>query len=59
MSQVTRLEQSMSLKQHGGRVAVQHSKQIRTTKATAEAQQRLADKSFTRFMREHNAKRGQ
>lgn len=45
------------LKQHGGRMAVQHSKQIRTTKATAEATQRLADKSFTRFMREHNAQR--
>lgn len=46
------------LKQHGGRVAVQNARQVRTTKATAEATQRLADKSFTRFMREHNAKAG-
>lgn len=48
----------MSLKQHGGRVAVQNARQVRVTKATAEANQRLADKSFTRFMREHNAQKG-
>lgn len=46
------------LKQHGGRTATSNSKAIRTNKATETAQQRLADLSFSRFMREHNRKQG-
>lgn len=32
------------------------SKAVRMDKKTREAQARLADKSFTQFMREHNAR---
>lgn len=32
------------------------AKAVRVDKKTREAQARLADKSFTRFMREHNAR---
>lgn len=32
------------------------SKAVRVDKKTREAQARLADKSFTQFMREHNAR---
>lgn len=46
------------LKQHGGRTAISNSKTIRTNKATETSQQRLADLSFSRFMREHNRKQG-
>lgn len=46
------------LKQHGGHTATSNSKAIRTNKATETAQQRLADLSFSRFMREHNRKQG-
>ena len=42
------------LKQHGGHTATSNSKAIRTNKATETAQQRLADLSFSRFMRGPN-----
>lgn len=44
------------LKQHGGRVAVQNARQTKDTQQQRTAQQRLSDLSFSRFMREHNAK---
>lgn len=42
------------LKHHGGTVAAKNSQQDRTQKRQASAQARLADLSFSRFMREHN-----
>lgn len=48
----------MALKHHGGRVAVQNSQSTRELTRSREAQARLADKSFTQFMREHNKRQG-
>lgn len=37
--------------------AIQRSRQSRMDERQRAAQQRLADRSFSRFMREHNARR--
>ena len=49
-----RLENLMSIRTHTSPVA---AKAVRVDKKTRAAQARLADKSFSAFVREHNARR--